>query len=116
MKLISELLSSRRAGVFFIDRPRIRADQFNHGLPLLVSGTGNDDPVVFAAAPIATIRRVWLPENLTITHRVPPVVIDCIVENRRSHHRSLRFEHAGLDELSLSSTCLILQRRKHAER
>src|SRR5690242_9929090 len=116
IELIAMLFSPATGRIFRIGGPRICADQLDHALPLLISRTGNDDPVVFAAAGIATVRRVRIAENLAIAQRVPFIAVDGIIENRRSHHRSLRFEHPGFDELTVPGACLILEGGEDAKR
>ena len=41
-------------------------------------------------------------ENFSVAQRVPFITVDRVVENRRSNHKNLSFEHAGFDELARS--------------
>src|SRR5262245_27826618 len=100
---------------FRIGRPRRFAYQVNHALPFLISRTSDDDPVVFAATGVTAIRGTRLAQNFLVTHRVPFATIYGEVQDRWSHHRTLRFKHARFDELPLPGTLLVFKRGQDAK-
>src|SRR6266576_1466208 len=116
IELLMMLPALASAGEARVSGPRRLADDIGHAAPFIVARASDDNPVVLAATWITAVWRIRLPENFIITHGVPLVAVDRVVENRRSHHRALRFEHAGFDELPFAGARLVFQRGEHPER
>src|SRR5688572_23412174 len=115
IKLVAMLLTALPRRKLCVRRPRGFTDQAGHALPFLVAAAGDDDPVIFPVTRITVIRRIWLAQDFAIPHGVPFVSVNGVVEDRRSHHRALRFQHAGLDELPFAGASLIFERGEHAQ-